>query len=242
MTDATKVSRKALKLAREIVSDPETRAKIKAALQAEGKPLSERLSNAAEGCLSLGYGRELYDLMQEAARAVRSESATKEAPCETCNDDPSVCATVPGLRHCEAAMREAQVSASRPTPGSMAERWPGERPKETDAEINAGALRSSTVAINAEALMEAKRYAEWPELQPSNRITLLIAKELVRLSTVSATAQPKLLPMPTKDEMLEGIGWVDQTELDAAMSAVKWYIDSCNLLNGLDRTSDSAKG
>lgn len=28
-----------------------------------------------------------------------------EAPCETCNDDPKVCATVPGLRHCEAAQR-----------------------------------------------------------------------------------------------------------------------------------------
>lgn len=27
------------------------------------------------------------------------------APCATCNDDPAVCATVPGLRHCEAAMR-----------------------------------------------------------------------------------------------------------------------------------------
>lgn len=31
------------------------------------------------------------------------ESAAK--PCLTCNDDPAVCATVPGLRHCEKAMR-----------------------------------------------------------------------------------------------------------------------------------------
>lgn len=30
------------------------------------------------------------------------------APCATCNDDPAVCATVPGLRHCEKAQREAQ--------------------------------------------------------------------------------------------------------------------------------------
>lgn len=29
-----------------------------------------------------------------------------DAPCRTCNDDPKVCATVPGLRHCEKAMRE----------------------------------------------------------------------------------------------------------------------------------------
>ena len=37
-TDRAKVNAKALRLAREIVSDPDTRASIKAALEAEGKP------------------------------------------------------------------------------------------------------------------------------------------------------------------------------------------------------------
>lgn len=40
-----------------------------------------------------------------AAASVPSETGITEKPCETCNDDPEVCATVPGLRHCEAAMR-----------------------------------------------------------------------------------------------------------------------------------------
>ena len=29
-------------------------------------------------------------------------------PCQTCNDDPEVCSTVPGLRHCEAANRHLE--------------------------------------------------------------------------------------------------------------------------------------
>lgn len=33
------------------------------------------------------------------------QNDTAERPCETCNDDPAVCATVPGLRHCEKALR-----------------------------------------------------------------------------------------------------------------------------------------
>ena len=33
---------------------------------------------------------------------------SEKKPCETCNDDPEVCATVPGLRHCEAAMRRLE--------------------------------------------------------------------------------------------------------------------------------------
>lgn len=37
----------------------------------------------------------------EAARS------TIERPCATCNDDPAICASVPGLRHCEKATREA---------------------------------------------------------------------------------------------------------------------------------------
>lgn len=31
-----------------------------------------------------------------------------ETACLTCNGNPAVCATVPGLRHCEAANRESQ--------------------------------------------------------------------------------------------------------------------------------------
>ncbi len=31
--------------------------------------MSERLNNAAEGCLSLGYGTDLYTLLKEAARS-----------------------------------------------------------------------------------------------------------------------------------------------------------------------------
>lgn len=30
-----------------------------------------------------------------------------DEPCQTCNDVPEVCASVPGLRHCEKANREA---------------------------------------------------------------------------------------------------------------------------------------
>lgn len=29
-----------------------------------------------------------------------------EETCQTCMGDPQVCATIPGLRHCEAAMRD----------------------------------------------------------------------------------------------------------------------------------------
>lgn len=29
----------------------------------------------------------------------------KDAPCETCGDDPVACSSVPGLRHCEKANR-----------------------------------------------------------------------------------------------------------------------------------------
>jgi hypothetical protein len=32
-------------------------------------------------------------------KALRSVAPSHEKPCETCNDDPAVCATVPGLRH-----------------------------------------------------------------------------------------------------------------------------------------------
>lgn len=46
---------------------------------------------------------EIHDLREQLA--ARSEK--KEPPCETCNDVPAVCATVPGLRHCEAAQRSA---------------------------------------------------------------------------------------------------------------------------------------
>lgn len=43
----------------------------------------------------------------------RESKPEGEKPCETCNDDPAVCATVPGLRHCEAAMRDRSESRSR---------------------------------------------------------------------------------------------------------------------------------
>jgi hypothetical protein len=39
--------------------------------------------------------------------------APSEKPCATCNDDPAVCATVPGLRHCEKAMRGSALSEYR---------------------------------------------------------------------------------------------------------------------------------
>jgi hypothetical protein len=39
-------------------------------------------------------------------------SSETAAPCQTCNDDPQVCATVPGLRHCEAAQRECSDDKS----------------------------------------------------------------------------------------------------------------------------------
>ncbi len=37
--------------------------------------------------------------------AISPPSHVEEKPCETCNDDPEVCASVLGLRHCEAAQR-----------------------------------------------------------------------------------------------------------------------------------------
>jgi len=44
-------------------------------------------------------------------RSVPSTGVDGERPCATCNDDPAVCATVPGLRHCEKAMRDATSTA-----------------------------------------------------------------------------------------------------------------------------------
>lgn len=44
------------------------------------------------------------------ATSSASPASAREKPCETCNDDPAVCATVPGLRHCEAAIREPQTT------------------------------------------------------------------------------------------------------------------------------------
>lgn len=38
-----------------------------------------------------------------------------ERPCATCDDKPEVCATVPGLRHCEKATRESAPSSTRLT-------------------------------------------------------------------------------------------------------------------------------
>lgn len=33
------------------------------------------------------------------------QASADAAPCATCNDDPEICSTVPGLRHCEKAQR-----------------------------------------------------------------------------------------------------------------------------------------
>lgn len=35
--------------------------------------------------------------------------------CETCRDDPMVCASIPGLRHCAAATRHNERTARAPT-------------------------------------------------------------------------------------------------------------------------------
>ena len=50
------------------------------------------------------------------------ERATAPLPeCVTCNDDPAVCATVPGLRHCEKANREPTGETPRPARPVMEE-------------------------------------------------------------------------------------------------------------------------
>ena len=61
--------------------------------------------------LTPGVLRDLADVVghrYNLAQDLREEAARREAdaPCETCNDDPAVCADVPGLRHCEKAQRE----------------------------------------------------------------------------------------------------------------------------------------
>lgn len=41
-------------------------------------------------------------------RAERMPPHNAESECQTCKGDPEVCASVPGLRHCEKANRESQ--------------------------------------------------------------------------------------------------------------------------------------
>lgn len=62
-----------------------------------GAPLNDMGRQAME---TLGKLVKSYPLPRFAV------SETQEAPCATCNGDPQVCATVPGLRHCEAANRK----------------------------------------------------------------------------------------------------------------------------------------
>lgn len=48
-----------------------------------------------------GQGVAFSEAMNDAKRYLDSLE-----PCETCNDDPEVCASVPSLRHCEKATRK----------------------------------------------------------------------------------------------------------------------------------------
>ena len=58
-----------------------------------------------EGML-IGWFANAMMCGEDTYRWRREKEAQSEPPCATCNDDPDVCATVPGLRHCEAATRE----------------------------------------------------------------------------------------------------------------------------------------
>lgn len=81
--------------------------------------------------------------MSDAPNSVTTPAAkgipdSEPMPCETCHDVPEVCATVPGLRHCEAANREspsasapseieqgraAQAAAVMPLIGNLLDHW-----------------------------------------------------------------------------------------------------------------------
>ena len=53
--------------------------------------------------MTIAPGPRNMDEFEEEGRKRQSEK-----PCATCNGDPEVCATVPGLRHCEAANRQSE--------------------------------------------------------------------------------------------------------------------------------------
>ena len=50
---------------------------------------------------------ELERRQAKIMRLTQSAAEHGERPCATCNNDPAVCATVPGLRHCEKATRDS---------------------------------------------------------------------------------------------------------------------------------------
>ena len=73
------------------------------------------LMRAAERFQALGVEPELMREMDDFIATVHpmecgpfARNVIAEETCETCKGDPQVCATIPGLRHCEAAMREPQ--------------------------------------------------------------------------------------------------------------------------------------
>lgn len=80
--------------------------------QSRSRPSMETLREHAEllATKTLLAKREIEWRAQVLAKAWLE--ANPEAPCETCKGDPAVCATIPGLRHCEAANRQAAQSES----------------------------------------------------------------------------------------------------------------------------------
>ncbi len=66
------------------------------------KQYREQLADALEELTSKDAINN--SLLHHAAKALRVPLT--QPVCETCNGDPAVCATVPGLRHCEAANRK----------------------------------------------------------------------------------------------------------------------------------------
>lgn len=110
-------------------------AQIVAALRAQQDGPSDRDAVLEEAVEAIFYTAHWRDA-QNAVRALKNAAPQAEtpsasdgqvgsprvpslppagaAPCGTCNDDPAVCATVPGLRHCEAANRaQPEAGAER---------------------------------------------------------------------------------------------------------------------------------
>lgn len=92
-------------------------------LQEEVSNVTKRLSNSWQALVALTpageepvHGMEIQ-VMREAKLLIedlygmvsRAALSHVEAPCATCNDDPAVCATIPGLRHCEKATRSSEA-------------------------------------------------------------------------------------------------------------------------------------
>ena len=73
-----------------------------------------RLARVVETLQNHGYtdGPEWVRNAAQEIERLRAALAILGEDCETCKGDPNVCATVPGLRHCEKANREPATSSS----------------------------------------------------------------------------------------------------------------------------------